>query len=354
MNEELLRESRILIVDDQVDNVHLLERLLNRRGFVNLRSITDPRLFFPTLAEFQPDLILLDLQMPFLDGYEILEQLSLTLSDEVYLPVLVLTANIGPEAKKRALELGAKDFLHKPFESTEVVLRIRNLLHTRHLHQRVLDDNLALEFRVRERTRELEEAKLEMLFRLARAAEFRDDNTGNHQHRVGSTTALIAERLGLPADQVETLRLAALLHDIGKIGIPDAVLLKPGKLTPDEFHLMQQHTTIGAAILTGSRYPVLIAAEEIALTHHEHWDGQGYPHGLAGEAIPLAGRIVAVADVFDALTHERSYKEAWPVTRAANEITRMSGLHLDPNVVRVFLDLVAEGLLPVPDDGHPH
>lgn len=214
------------------------------------------------------------------------------------------------------------------------------------LHLQLLHQNQTLEQRVQERTRALREAKVEILRHLARAAEFRDDDTGEHQERVGWLSARLAQHLGLPPDEVERIRLGAPLHDVGKIGIPDAILLKPGRLSESEFALVKTHTTIGAAIFADCQYGVLIAAREIALTHHEKWDGTGYPAGLAGEEIPLRGRIVAVADIFDALTHARGYKTAWPMAAALQELERLSGSHLDPHVVAAFLELVRTGDIP--------
>jgi putative two-component system response regulator len=206
---------------------------------------------------------------------------------------------------------------------------------------------------VRERTRELEEAhqeilhqatilieaQVETIHRLALAAEYRDDDTGQHVQRVSRNCGLLARALGWQEEQVELIRKASPLHDVGKIGIPDDILLKPGKLTPDEWNVMKSHTVIGAKILSGSSFPLLQMAEEIALTHHEKWDGSGYCPGLGGEDIPLPGRIVAVADVFDALTHERPYKKAWSVDEAVSEITNQRGRHFDPQVVDAFLTL---------------
>ena len=254
--------------------------------------------------------------MPDPDGYAVLEQMKAVVPPGEYLPVLVLTADINREAKERALALGAKDFLAKPLNSTEVILRIRNLLETRLLQLELAAHARTLEQRVRDRTAELESARLEILERLAVASDFRDDATGKHARRVGEMAAQLAAELGVPGDMVELYRWAAPLHDVGKLGVPDSVLLKPGKLTPEEFNLMKRHTEVGASILSGSSAPVLQLAEQIALTHHERWDGSGYM-GLKGEEIPLCGRIVAVADVFDALTHERPYKHAWNSRRIA-------------------------------------
>jgi putative nucleotidyltransferase with HDIG domain len=204
--------------------------------------------------------------------------------------------------------------------------------------------NTMLEEKVLERTRELEEARIEVVMRLAVAAEYRDDHTGQHTFRVGHTSALIARALGVADDEVETLRMAARLHDIGKIGIPDLIMLKPAKLSFDEFERIKTHTTIGAQILSGGKTPLLKMAETIALTHHERWDGLGYPRGLTGENISLLGRIVSVADVYDALTSERPYKQAWSAEQARAEIEAKAGTQFDPNVVAAFTQLLDQGM----------
>ncbi len=197
-----------------------------------------------------------------------------------------------------------------------------------------------------ERTRDVEAARFENLRRLALAAEYRDDDTHQHTDRVGALAMLLAQRVGLPADFVERIRHAGALHDVGKLGVPDAILLKPGRLTDDERTQMETHTMIGATILAGSSFPILQLGEEIALSHHERWDGNGYPRKLAGDAIPIAGRIDRrVADVFDALTHSRPYKEAWPLPRAVDEIVRCAGSQFDPPVVAAFQELAREGAL---------
>lgn len=340
--EQWTKHAGILIVDDQESNLLLLGAILDQAGMTNHRAVRDPRDVLSTFRRFRPDLVLLDLMMPHLDGYEVLRQIQSHVAAGEYLPVLVLTADMTDGTRKRALSMGAKDFLTKPFDPIEVTLRIKNLLETRLLHRTLRDQNQILEKRVRVRTEELDEARLEILERLALAAEYRDDATHEHIVRVGWMAAELADRMNLSRDEVETIGLAAPLHDLGKIGIPDDILLKPGKLTEEEFEKIKTHTTIGAQILSGSKFPLLRKAEEIALTHHERWDGSGYT-GLEQETIPLAGRIVAVVDVFDALVHERPYKKAWSVEEAITEIRRSCGTHFDPSVVRAFLSLARDG-----------
>ncbi len=333
--------ARLLIIDDEDPNVRVLRHALRLAGYEDVHAATDPREAVPVFTAVRPDLVLLDLMMPHLDGYEVMRRLAPLTPPGTHLPVIVLTADASPETRRRALASGATDFLTKPFDVVEVALRVRNLLQVRRLAQE-------LEGQVRERTRDLEGARVEMVERLASAAEYRDDDTGQHTRRVGALAARIAAALGRPADEVETVRQAAPLHDVGKIGVPDEILLKPGRLTPAEFAVMQTHAAIGGRILSGARFPVLRAAEAIALTHHERWDGTGYPAGLAGEAIPLVGRVVAVADVYDALTHARPYKPAWSGQDAAAEIRRQSGRQFDPAVVAAFLRCVPSSLANTP------
>jgi putative two-component system response regulator len=345
-----LTSARLLVVDDEPANVRLMQRLLERAGYTQLRSTSDSREALDLYREFEPDLVLLDLHMPHMDGFAVMAGLAAAASDDAYLPILVLTADITQKARERAFLLGASDFVGKPFEQMEVLLRIRNLLRVRFLHLQSRQQNQMLEERVRIRTEALEEAKLEVVERLARAAEFRDDDTGQHTRRVGDMSARIALALGRSLEEAELIRRAAPLHDVGKIGIPDAVWLKPGRLTDQERTMLEQHTEIGARILSGSRSPILRLAEQIARTHHERWDGTGYPHRLEGDAIPLAGRITAVADVFDVLAHPRPHKKAWPLEKAVAEIVEQAGRHFDPEVVAAFRRLESRSLLePVED-----
>ncbi len=339
-----LESAKILIIDDEPANVQLLEHVLTQGGYANYRSVADSRHALPVFQEFGPDLILLDLLMPHFDGYAVMKQLSARVDDGDYLPILVLTADITRRAREKALSLGARDFLTKPIDVTEVLLRIRNLLETRMIYQQLRRQNRMLENRVEERTRELEEVQYEILERLAVAAEYRDDQTGEHTRRVGTMSEKIALALGLPAERAWSIGLAAVLHDIGKIGIPDMLLLKHSRLTPAEFEVMKTHTTIGARILSASRFPVLQVAEAIALTHHERWDGTGYAK-LAGESIPLEGRIVAVADAFDAMVNDRPYRKALSTEDALAELARSSGSQFDPQIVAALLSLESNDLL---------
>ena len=314
---------RILVVDDEQPNVDLVVALLRRDGHTQVSGTTSAADALARAAAAPPDLVVLDLHMPGVDGYGVLERLP------AGTPVLVLTADATREAKERALTLGASDFLTKPFDVVEARLRIRNLLAARAA-------TVQLEDTVRRRTAQLDAARLEVLEKLALAAEFRDDDTQEHTRRVGARAARLATVLGLGPSEVELIGQAAPLHDVGKLGVPDAVLLKPGPLDATERERMQAHADIGRRILAGSSSPVLRLAEQIAHTHHERWDGTGYPRGLAGEAIPLPGRIVAVADVFDALTHVRPYKPAWPADRAYAELCAQAERQFDPAVVNAF------------------
>ncbi len=343
---------RILMVDDEPANTEFLRHVLRPEGYGELLEIHDAATAAARFEEIDPDLVLLDLMMPEYDGYRFLEHVRELLDPDDYLPVLVVTGDTSAEAHRRALSLGARDFLTKPLSPADIRLRVRNLLQTRHLQQQLREYNVQLEERVSARTRELEAARLEILDRLARAAEYRDDDTGQHTQRVGHVAARLAEALERPEEEIALLRRAAPLHDIGKIGVPDAILLKEGRLTEQEWAVMEEHTRIGAHILSGSRFPLLQMAEEIALVHHERWDGTGYPEGLAGEDIPLVGRIVAVADVFDSLTHARPYKGAWSVKEALAEIDATAGTHFDPRVAEAMMGIAQEVAVAEPGASH--
>jgi putative two-component system response regulator len=359
MIEEALKDSLILVVDDEPANVLLLRRMLGNAGYTNIKTASNGREAVDFCMTCPPSLILLDLMMPERDGFGVLEDIT-SLREECYLPVLVLTADSNPETKRRALSAGAKDFLIKPFDHVEVILRVHNLLQTRSLTLQLQHHNHDLEQSVAQRTEALrdsnrqleiyntqledskhalEESQIEVLNRLAQAAELRDDDTGQHTQRVGALAARLAQQLGLSEEHVALIRRAAPLHDVGKIGISDTILLKPGRLTPEEFEIMKKHAAIGGALLADGQSPFVRAAETIALFHHERYDGKGYPHGLAGQDIPLEGRILSVVDVFDALTHERPYKKAWPVEEALQEIQKQKGSQFDPEIVDAFLSI---------------
>jgi putative two-component system response regulator len=340
MMSTVFRKARILIVDDEENNIEILRRILTRAGFTRVESTTDSRDAKRLYVRHRPDLILLDLHMPHLDGLEVMAQLA-EVAEASYLPILILSADVTPDARRQALSRGAKDFVNKPFQQEEILLRIKTLLETRLLYLQIQTQNQILEARVRERTRALEEAQVEIIERLAVAAEFRDDNTGQHTQRVGQMSALLSRQLGLPDSQVSLIRRAAPLHDVGKLGVPDTILLKLGKLSEEEFAVVKTHTVIGARILSGGKFPLLRLAEEIAFSHHERWDGSGYA-GIPGTRIPLAGRIVSVADVFDALTQQRPYKPAWPVSDAIAEIDRQRGRQFDPDVVDAFIRVIEQ------------
>jgi putative two-component system response regulator len=328
--------ARILIVDDQEQNIRMLTRILERAGYEHIASTTNPEDVMAIRSQFRPDLVLLDLHMRGKDGFEVLTELIAAEGGDDQLPVLMLTADDTTDMKRRALALGAKDFVAKPFDSAEVLLRIRNLLETKFLHQSLKGQNSELEQMVAERTRELEQSQLEVLERLAAAVEFRDDDTGEHTKRVGMVSAMLAEAIGLPHPTVQLIGRGAPLHDIGKVGIPDNILLKAGPLTSEEFEIMKAHTVIGARMLNNGRSELVRMSQRIALSHHEWWDGSGYPHRTSGQRIPLEARIVAVADFLDALTHDRPYRLAWSIDETLAEIKRQSGSHFDPAIAEAL------------------
>lgn len=342
--------ARILAVDDEPSNLMLLERILSRAGYTRVDTMVRSSEVCDYFAASPPDLLLLDLHMPDPDGFEVMRLLERWISGDAKVPVLVLTADAARNTCHRALEAGARDFLVKPLDQTEVLLRIGNLLHTRALQLELQSQNASLDAKVRHRTSELSRARLEAFRKLSLAAEYRDDETRKHTQRVGHITELVALELGMDPAAAEILKEVAPLHDVGKIGIPDAILLKPGLLNDQEFAAMKQHTRIGAEILGGSQSPFFTAARQIALSHHERWDGSGYPQGLSGEEIPTEARIVALVDAFDAMSHQRPYKPASPLEQTLQEIERSSGSHFDPGIVEAFKRLDHAALLDLPSD----
>jgi putative two-component system response regulator len=334
-----------MVVDDEPGNRDVLLRLLQGAGFWDVIMMGSAEDAVALCAIDAPDLLMLDLHMPGLDGLGVLARLSEQRQGDGHFPVLMLTGDDSVTARRDALGAGADDFLAKPFDPIEVRLRAEHLLGAHVMRCLLSDERRHLRSLVVEQTYELELTRAEVLDRLALTSEFRDDDTQQHALRIGRAAGVLAEQLGCSPKWSELLSRAAPLHDIGKLGISDAILLKPGPLTLGERKAMQKHTTIGARILGGSRSELLQLAEEIALSHHERWDGAGYPAGLPGEEVPQAGRIVAVADVFDALSHTRPYKSAWSAEDAREWIVDGAGTLFDPDVVQAFVEIEDDALL---------
>jgi putative two-component system response regulator len=351
-------QAKIMMVDDERLDSLVVAEYLKTGGYRDLIYTVDPLAALPLAAAERPDALLLDIHMPRLSGLEILQRVR---DDDALArtPVVILTASTDDDDKLWALQLGATDFLHKPIHGGELLARLRNILMAKAFQDQCQNHSKTLETAVRQRTAELEASRRELIDCLARAAEYRDDDTGRHAIRVGRYARIIGRRLGMREAALDDLEQAAKLHDVGKIGIPDAVLLKPGKLTPEEFDVMQEHCNIGkriiermpedescqlrrhaelgAKILELGCSPILDMAMRIAFTHHECWDGTGYPRGLAGEDIPLEGRITAVADVFDALSSKRDYKPAFPLKKCFSIMQKRRGTQFDPRVLDAFL-----------------
>jgi len=323
-------ETTLLVVDDVPENITTLSGMLGDRYAVIFATSGADAL--EIVRERQVDLILLDVMMPEMDGYEVCRKLKANLATRD-IPVIFVTALGETNDETRGLELGAVDYLSKPCAAAIVRLRVQ--MHLEHRNQ-----NLALERRVHERTAELEETRIEIVRRLGRAAEYRDNETGMHVIRMSKASHLLALAAGVSEAQANLLLNAAPMHDVGKIGIPDRILTKPGPLDPEEWEIMKTHPRIGAEIIGHHGSDLMRMARTVALTHHEKWNGSGYPAGLAGEAIPLEGRIVAIADVFDALTSERPYKHAWRTTEAVTYMQSQAGTAFDPDLMRRFVELV--------------
>jgi putative two-component system response regulator len=326
----------ILVVDDVPANVEVLEGLLISAGYRNVATATDPAEGLEKYGALDPDLVLLDFRMPGMDGAAFLREAGRRFPDRAP-PVLVITAQTDRATRRAALDAGARDFVSKPFEFWELLARVRNLLDLHMLAKAQKAKADILEAAVRARTQDLERTQRELVRRLCAASEFRDADTGQHVARIGVIAGALARAAGCTDAYADLVKTAAPLHDIGKIAIPDRILLKPGPLDEAEWAVMQGHTVSGHRILAGSGIPMLDVAAEIALCHHEHWDGGGYPRGLAGEAIPLSGRIVAVVDVFDALCSPRPYKRAWPAVKVADYLRARAGNQFDPVLVDCFL-----------------
>jgi putative two-component system response regulator len=327
---------QVAIVDDTWSSLALLEGLVSKIDGLEVVSFTEPVAGLDWCLAHRPDLLIVDYRMPELDGLQFIGGFR-ALPERDATPILMVTSDDEREVRLRALELGATDFLSKPVDPVELTSRVKNMLALRRSHLSLARHAEELTAEVARATAEIRARESEIVYRLSRAAEFRDPETGAHILRMAHYAELVAKRLGQPAAFCKTLLEAAPMHDVGKLGIPDQILLKPAKLTPAEFEVMKTHTTIGWQILRGSSSPMLELAAGIALGHHEKFDGGGYPKGLRGEEIPVAGRIVAVADVFDALTSVRPYKPAWELPRAVGELKAGSGRHFDPSCVEAFL-----------------
>ncbi len=332
---------RILVVDDEDRNLRLMEAILVPLGY-DILFARDGEQAIQKAGTDGADLILLDIMMPKMDGFEAARALKAD-SDTNIIPIVMVTALQDVADRVKALDAGADDFLTKPVDKTEVRARVASLLKVKAYNDHMRHYQIELESQVAERTKELKKAfekvksvSLESIYRLTRAAEYKDEDTGDHIQRMSNYSAAIARAMGLEDQVTETILYAAPMHDIGKIGTPDRILLKPGKLTPDEWTIMKQHTLIGARILEGSDTEVIRLGEIVALSHHEKWDGTGYPKGLKGKDIPLAGRIVAIADVFDALTSKRPYKEPFSLEKSCEIIKQGRASHFDPEVVDAF------------------
>ena len=341
MDKEI-RKSNILIVDDNTANIALLEDLLEDEGYDEYTSTTDPRTVLALCQEEEFDLILLDIRMPHMSGIEVMQALTKHFPADYYLPVIVLTAQLDEETRRQALTYGAKDFLTKPFQHWEALLRIRNQLETHYYYKQQMLRGDILEHEVAKRTKEIHSVQLEIVRRLGLAGEFRDNETGAHVVRMSRIAEVIARGAGLDEKTCELILYSSAMHDVGKIGIPDAVLLKPGKFDKEEWEIMKSHTEIGAKIIGDYPADIFWMAGVIATSHHEKWDGSGYPHGLKGEAIPISARIAAISDVFDALLSARPYKEPWPLEKALVVMREDSGSHFDPVLIEVFFNCLDE------------
>ncbi len=327
---------KVLIVDDSEINLQLIKALVLKVGDCEPVVYDRPKAALAWCREHVPDLVIVDYMMPEMDGMRFIEAFR-ALHGRTAIPILMVTANGQKEVRYEALLGGANDYLNKPIDRIEFSARVRNMLALREGQRFLAERAQTLAEQVAEQTREIRERERELTYRLSRAAEFRDPETGAHIQRMAHYSHTIARGLDLDPAQCQLILQAAPMHDVGKIGIRDDILLKPGKLTEPEFELMKRHALFGYEILKNSGSEVLQAGAEIARTHHEKYDGSGYPAGLKGREIPLFGRIVAVADVFDALTSERPYKKIWPLEEAMLYLENGRGKHFDPLCVEAFL-----------------
>ncbi len=328
----------ILVVDDELRICELLSRWLTAEGY-RCTSAAKGEIALNSLAGKKYDLVVSDIMMPGMSGIDLLKVVKTFSPDTA---IIMATAVSDRQTAVMALVLGAYGYVMKPFERNEVLISVANALERRRMTLLIREYERSLEHKVEERTAEVRNREEQIIFRLLSASEFRDDETGAHVRRIGLYASAMAKQLGWGPEAVDDIRLAAPMHDVGKIGIPDRILQKPGRLTRKEFEIMKKHTEIGARILDNPDVPLLRMAKEIALSHHEKWDGSGYPYGLAGESIPEAGRIVAVIDVYDALVYDRVYRRAVPEKKALSKINEGRGTHFDPRILDCFISLLPE------------
>jgi putative two-component system response regulator len=336
MNEP--NPARILVVDDDPNIHRLVSQLLKSRGY-SCTPCENGAQALEKIADGGFSLVISDYNMPGMLGIELLAQVKKTNPDIAF---IMLTGVDDHQTAVRALELGAFGYVIKPFEASELFINVANSLHRRELELERDQYEERLEHQVQERTAEIRATQEEVIMRLVTASGYRDEETGEHIRRMGEYASILARAIGWDEKAVEEIRLAAPMHDVGKIGVADAILRKPGKLTGEEFQQMKEHTRIGARILEGSQIGLLTLARDIALYHHEKWTGNGYPIGLSGEAIPLCARIVAVCDVYDALVNDRVYRPAMPEDQALAIMKEGRGTHFDPRILDLFLGLLPQ------------
>ncbi len=333
------KPARVLIVDDDERNRKLLGTVLRAEGYATMEA-AGGREALALAQSAPPDIVLLDVMMPEMDGYEVARRLKADPAT-ASVPIVMVTALDDRESRLRGLEAGAEEFVTKPADRTELRVRVRNLLRLKEYSDFLADHNRILDAQVQKRTQELRDSYREVIFTMTTAAEFKDEETGAHVQRISHYTSLLARTLGMGSEFTDLMFYASPMHDIGKIGIPDRILLKQGSLTADEWAIMQTHSALGAKILARGHSPYVKLGAEIALSHHERWDGSGYPSGLKGEAIPLSGRIMNICDQYDALRSQRPYKAPFTHARTIEIITRGDGRtlpdHFDPEVLAAFV-----------------